>query len=244
MPRPRKPGRGRQTLQQAFDTGLARLQRLKDCIAKLKLSEQIAFELTGRLSRSPQWVFERELRLLEVTEGKLDAEGVDAKHVPELAVLKHPPNDMIVILSRPGAKYEDLTESDKRTARRRFKSLHSRRLGLQVGRRCPYEWLVTDYIDAIAAATERRFSFSRPGKYSKSTPRNAAGGSYPPTGPAFETLIAALDLALFASRVPPLDTLAHIAQRHRERPWHGGLSTNQMIDLYDEAVRRRVAGES
>lgn len=164
-------------MQQAIKTGPARLQRLQECIAALKLNDGGATRLCGELRQRPGWVANREFKIL-------GDEAPDAMMLPNGQVPK-PSKEVLIDLSRPGAAFEELTENEKRSARRRFNAIWTKRLALQAGQQPHvYTPLIRQFIDSIERATARRITITRDWS-------NAQIG-----GPRFLVLYAALELAL------------------------------------------------
>ena len=154
-----------------------RLQCLRAHITALKLDDETAIWLLGELRQRPGWVRNREFKILH---------GEEPDEMILNGTIPKPSNEDLVIFAKPGAVYEDLTENEKRTARRRWRGIWTKPLALQTGQQEHiYTPLVQQFIDSIEQATGRRITITR--------------DSSKIGGPRFNVLYAALELALFGS---------------------------------------------
>jgi hypothetical protein len=123
----------------------------------------------------------------------------------------------LIALENIRVAFADLTENEKRSARRVRKRWSTDRWVFREGKP-PYRYaqLVETYIDLIEELTGHPFQFSG------STERRN-GARVPPRGPEFRLLVAALDLALFASGPPRPEMIASIVRQRRKR----GISSSE-----------------
>ena len=168
-------------LLQAIETGPARLQRVQECIAALKLNHERATHLCGELRQRPGWVANREFKIL-------CDEAPDAMMLPNGQVPK-PSKEVLADLAKPGTAYEVLNENQIRSARRRWRGLWTKPLALQTGQQPHvYSPLIRQFIDSIERATGRRITYTRDS--------SKIGSHAQLGGPRFNVLCAALELAL------------------------------------------------
>jgi hypothetical protein len=193
----------------------ARRSALDDALVKLaaafKLDDPTSASLLTKLSARPRHVYMAEARLLTSSDadliGAMPGHRVTSDDAAMLETLK------AVVAPRGSVsltwmRWRELDANMKRAARRRkerheTRQVAHRRSGRPPG--WPYRTLLESYVAAIEMHTGTAFRFGR---------RNGEPG-----GTAMDALVAALDLALFASGAPPRESIArHISSIRRAPP--------------------------
>jgi hypothetical protein len=157
-------------------------------------------QLWDCLSKRPPDVYARELEILEGN----DPEFMDGRLTID--------NDVAAILVKGNADatYNSLSESEKRKARNYLKYFGTKKILFRCGKPpYPYRQLIEHYANCICKETKILPKISR----SVTTNGNEKSGQ--PQGVWFNTIMAALELALFASGPPPRETVYDILKEYR-----------------------------
>jgi hypothetical protein len=179
----------------ALHKALYRVGRVRT-ISRLKVATEIKKVMDELLAVRPAWVKSAEWQI---------ASGGDPDAIERMPLSK---DDLAMLTTgKSDAEHAELTELQNRSARRIQARWKGHRWAFRQGRP-PYRYtaLAHCYIDYIEALIGSPFRFSRP------FPWNGK-----PSGPEMRPLVAALDLALFASGPPKLEILASIVRERRRQ---------------------------
>lgn len=218
-------------IKQAAQLRPSKEKVLFNAVKRLKISRRKQHLLVEALSARPPWVGAREWKVIR----ELDAEALGPLYVDL-------PKDALAVLSAAsiGATWASLSRAQRDAAQKMGKRFSRQRATFRKGRApYPYTNLVAEYIRCIEGTCECRFRFSRAIRETDDATRDDVSG--PPVGPMMEVLMAALDLALFASGSPKRETVASLVKQFRRLPaLNPAYATSDLMSVPSRRVRKNA----
>ena len=157
--------------------------------------------LFGLLIERPKWVFMYEMQVLQ---------GYPVNHLFSCLPSFNAQEKALAAILKMGrlCEWNELTKNQKDDARRAWNRFHTKRVAFAEGRPSPYDKLVISFIELIEKVSGKPFTFT----YDSYSDGNKLKGNM------METLVNALDLALFASGAPSTSTLRDMNLRRHQEP--------------------------
>jgi len=187
----------RPILEAKLRESIARLVSHEGNILSIELQEHL-FRL---LTEVPKWILMDEIRVLE---------GKSANFINSYLPDFNDEEKSKAAILKMGRFYvwDNLTKNQKDDSRRAWKRFYKQRVAFAEGRPNSNNILVISFMEAIEKVSGKPFTFT----YDSYSDGNKLKGNM------METLVNALDLALFASGAPSTSTLRDINLRRHQEP--------------------------